>query len=90
MPRFATSSSPLIVDGLCIAQLGGDGDGVIVAFDLTTGDEKWKWGGDSPAYGSPMLMTVGGTQVVIAPTDKNMVGLQIDDGKLLWQIRSGC
>jgi hypothetical protein len=75
-----------VVDGLCIAQLGGGGDGVIVAFDLTSGDAKWKWGGDSPAYGSPMLMTVGDTQVLIAPTDKNMVALGIADGKLLWQI----
>ena len=86
VPRFATASSPLVVAGLCIAHLGGDRDGAIVAFDISTGNEKWKWVGDSPAYGSPVLMTVSGTQVVIAPTDKNMVALRAADGKLLWQI----
>lgn len=30
-PRFHPSSSPIIVDGLCIAQLGGGGNGAIVA-----------------------------------------------------------
>ena len=44
-PQFFTSSSPIVVDGLCIAQLGGEDDGGIVAYDLATGDEKWRWTG---------------------------------------------
>ncbi|PYI88103.1 MAG: hypothetical protein DME26_04130, partial [Verrucomicrobia bacterium] len=84
-PRFFTSSSPIVVDGLCIAELGGPGNGAIVAYDLATGNEKWKWTGDSPAYGSPVLMTVSGTKVIISPTDKNMVAVAVADGKLLWQ-----
>ena len=39
-PMFFTSSSPIIVDGLCIAQLGGRDDGGIVAYDLASGEEK--------------------------------------------------
>ncbi len=42
-PRFFTSSSPLVVGGLCVAQFGGEGKGGIEAFDLATGAEKWKW-----------------------------------------------
>src|SRR5205823_7433666 len=49
-PRFHPSSSPLIVDALCIAQLGGPDNGAIVAYDLATGDQKWKWTGESPGY----------------------------------------
>ena len=37
-PQFFTSSSPIVVDGLCIAQLGGAKDGGIIAYDMTTGD----------------------------------------------------
>src|SRR5262245_45802810 len=37
VPRFFASSSPIIVDGMCVAQLGGDGTGVVVALDLATG-----------------------------------------------------
>src|SRR5262249_42598273 len=54
LPRFPPSSSPIIVDGLCIAQLGGDSKGAIVAYDLAKGDEKWKWTDDGTAYASPV------------------------------------
>src|SRR6185503_7147255 len=35
-PQFFTSSSPLVVDGLCIAQLGGRDNGAMVAYDLSS------------------------------------------------------
>jgi outer membrane protein assembly factor BamB len=90
-PQFFTSSSPIVVDGMCIAQLGGAKDGGIIAYDLTTGDEKWRWMESGPAYASPVLMTVDGTKVIIAPTDGgrnqgSLVAISATDGKLLWEI----
>ena len=85
-PRFATASSPILTAGLCIAQLGGQDDGAMVAYDLATGDQTWKWAGDTPSYGSPVLMHVGGTQVIAAPTEQNMVAINVADGRLLWQV----
>jgi outer membrane protein assembly factor BamB len=84
-PSFHTSSSPVVVDGLCIAQLGGERDGGIYAFDLTTGQPRWKWTEDGPCYGSPVLMTIDGTQAVVAPTSENLVALSTD-GKVVWQM----
>jgi outer membrane protein assembly factor BamB len=84
-PRFFTSSSPVIVDGKCVAFLGGDSKGEVVAFDLASGDEKWKWAGEGPPYGSPILMTVEGTKQIVTLTDKSLVGIGAADGKLLWQ-----
>ena len=84
-PRFYTSSSPIIVDGNCIAHIGSDGSGSVTAYDLAKGDEKWKWTGDGPGYDSPVLMTAGGTRQLVALTDKNLVGIGVADGKLLWQ-----
>ena len=40
-PRFYTSSSPLIADGLCIAELGGGDNGGIIAYDLASGRTTW-------------------------------------------------
>jgi outer membrane protein assembly factor BamB len=90
-PQFFTSSSPIIVDGKCIAYLGGRGKGELVAYDLASGDEKWKWTGDGPPYGSPVLMTVDGTKQIVTPAEKSMkeksiVGISVADGKLLWQV----
>jgi outer membrane protein assembly factor BamB len=85
LPRFFTSSSPIVVGGLCIVQLGGeDRGGAIVAYDLVTGDEKWKWDEDGSAYASPVLLEVGGLKTVVAMTNRRVVALGVADGKMLW------
>ena len=88
VPRFFTSMSPIVVDGMVIAQLGGQGNGAIIAYDLATGNEKWRWSGEGPDYGSPVLLTVAGTKQIVTPTEKSIVGIAVADGKLLWQIPS--
>jgi outer membrane protein assembly factor BamB len=85
-PTFFTSTSPIVVDGMAIVQLGGPGKGTTVAFDLASGEPKWKWAGDGPGYSSPVLMTVEGTKQIVTLTEKNVVGIGIADGKVLWQI----
>jgi outer membrane protein assembly factor BamB len=85
-PRFYTSMSPLIVDDLAILQLGGGNDGTFVAYDLADGDQKWKWAGDGATYASPVLMTIDGTKVIVAQTDKRVVALDATGGKLLWKV----
>lgn len=86
-PQFYTSSSPVIADGLCIVLLGR-GKGELVAFDLANGEEKWKWaggGGGNGSYGSPVVATIGGTKQVVALADRNLGGVALADGKVLWQ-----
>jgi outer membrane protein assembly factor BamB len=85
VPRFFTSTSPIIVDGMAIVHVGGQGKGAIIAFALATGDEKWRWGAEGPDYGSPALMTVDGTKQIVTLTEKSLVGIAVVDGKLLWQ-----
>jgi outer membrane protein assembly factor BamB len=84
-PQFFTASSPIIQDGKCIAQIGGR-SGEVVAYDLTSGEEKWKWSGDGTAYGSPVLMTVDKTKMIVTPTNSSLVGINADDGKQLWKV----
>jgi outer membrane protein assembly factor BamB len=84
-PKFFTASSPLIADGLCVAQLGGEEKGGLFAYDLATGDLKWKWTEDGTAYASPVLATLAGVETVVALTTKKAVGLALADGKPLWE-----
>jgi outer membrane protein assembly factor BamB len=86
VPQFFVGMSPIAVDGMVIAHLGGPNNAAIEAFDLKTGDIKWKWTGDGPAYSSPVLMTVDGVKQVVTQTQANVVALSAADGKLLWQI----
>jgi outer membrane protein assembly factor BamB len=86
VPQFFTATSPIIVDGMAIAQLGGQGNGAIMAFDLATGNQKWKWAVEGPEYASPLLMTVEGTKQIVTLTEKSIVAVGAADGKLLWQL----
>ncbi|MBP1595708.1 MAG: hypothetical protein H6Q05_1085 [Acidobacteria bacterium] len=85
-PQFYTGMSPLIIDGMAIAFVGGADNGAIVAYDVNNGEPKWKWAGDGPAYASPVLVTVEGTRQIATLTDKMVVGVALADGRLLWQI----
>jgi len=86
VPQFFTGMSPLIVDGVCMAHVGTKDNGQVLALDLKTGNEKWKWTGDGPAYASPSLMTISGQKHIIIQTEKNLMALNLADGKVLWQI----
>lgn len=86
VPQFFTGMSPLIVENKCIAHIGTKDKGQVVAIDMKTGNELWKWSGDGPAYASPSLMTADGKKTVVVQTEKNLIGLDLSDGKLLWQM----
>jgi len=85
-PKFFTSMSPLITDGMVIVQLGSEDSGGMVALDLATGDEQWRWEGAGTAYASPALMTVGDTTQVVTLTSSSVAGISLADGSLLWEI----
>ena len=57
----------------------------MVAFDLNTGDEKWRWNGDGPSYASPLVATFTGTRTVVALTDARLIGFRPSDGTVLWE-----
>ncbi len=86
VPRFFTAMSPIIVDGMVIAHLGGQGNGAIIAYNLADGSEKWRWTAEGPEYASPVLLTVAGTKQIVTLSEKHIVGVGVTDGKLLWEL----
>ena len=86
VPRFYTSSSPIIIDGLCIAQLGSEDDGAVVAYELASGDQKWRRAEAGTAYGSPVLLTLDGVNALVMPTGDSMVAVRAENGDVLWTI----
>jgi outer membrane protein assembly factor BamB len=83
---FFTAMSPMIVDGMCIAQLGGAGNGAIISYNLDTGDEVWRWAVEGPDYASPVLLSVAGTKQIVTLTEKSIVGVDASNGKQLWKL----
>ena len=84
-PGFSTASSPLLVNGLCVVQVGGDrGNGSVVAYDLADGKEKWKWSSDGTKFASPMLLTLNDLKAIVVETAGTISAVSLADGKLLW------
>lgn len=83
-PGFSTSSSPLLVDGLCVIQTGGDRSGAVVAYELADGKEKWKWSSDGTKYASPMLLTLSDLKAVVVETAGTISAVNLADGKKVW------
>lgn len=84
-PTFGTSTSPLVDGNLLIVHVGGNNNGALTAFDMNTGEAKWRWDGDGPGYGSGVIATLAGTRQLVSFTQQNIVGVDVSNGQLLWQ-----
>jgi outer membrane protein assembly factor BamB len=85
--KTESAMSPIVEDDRCIVHVGPNTNGAVISFDLANGAPQWKWDGDGPANSSPAIMTAGGKKQLVIFTTKYLVGLDIADGKLLWQIK---
>jgi outer membrane protein assembly factor BamB len=84
-PLYHTAMSPVVDGDRVIVHIGGHNDGALTAFDVATGKVLWQWDGDGPAYGSPVILTIGGTRQVVTFTQENLVGVDAATGQLLWR-----
>lgn len=86
LPLYTSHAfSPVVEGNVVIFHTGGDAKGEIVALDVNTGAVQWSWGGDAPAYGSPMVATFDGVKQVVTITQGKLVGIDIANGTLLWE-----
>jgi outer membrane protein assembly factor BamB len=84
-PTFHTGMSPSVDGDQMIVHVGGHDDGALTAFDVATGDVRWSWDGDGPAYGSPIVVELEGVRQVVTFTQENFVGVSRATGELLWR-----
>lgn len=85
VPIWGFCASPLVVDGLVIAFVGGSGDNGLMAFDAETGEEVWSVPTPNSNYGSAQLVTFGGEPHVAFTEPSFVKGLAISSGEELWR-----
>ena len=85
-PLYGTAMSPVVEGGLVIAHVGGQDKGALTAFDAATGQVKWAYNADGPAYSSPIVVTLAGVRQVVTFTQRDFVGINVANGKLLWKL----
>lgn len=83
-PRWGLSESPLVTGDRVLVNAGGP-NASIVAFNKSDGKVIWKSQSDGAGYSSAVTQRVGGTEQAVFFTDRRAVGVDLKDGRLLWE-----
>jgi outer membrane protein assembly factor BamB len=81
---WGISESPLVVGEKVLVNPGGPGAS-IVALNKKDGSLIWKSQSDRAGYSSAIPVKIGNTTQVVFFTHKRALGLDLKDGKLLWE-----
>ena len=81
--NWGLSESPLVLSDRVLIQAGGRGASV-VALRKTDGSEIWRTQSDEPGYSSAIVHEVGGVREAVFFTAERVMGIAVDDGRLLW------
>ena len=82
--QWGISESPLVLGNKVLVNAGGPGASM-VALNKTDGSVIWKSQSDEPGYSSAIPLDVNGLTQVVFFTAQRAVGLDVRDGKLLWE-----
>lgn len=86
MPIWGITAAPLIYQDSVIQIVAGAGEACVVAFDLATGDEKWRSLDERAGYSSPVLIRQAGQDVLVCWTGESVSGLNPKTGQRHWSI----
>lgn len=81
---WGISESPLVIGDRVFVNAGGPGAS-IVALNKKDGSLIWKTQSDKAGYSSAMPLQVGGKTQVVFFTQERALGLDPNDGKVLWE-----
>ena len=82
--RWGISESPLVIGDKVLVNAGGPGAS-IVALKKADGSLIWKSQSDEAGYSSAIPVEIGGSTQVVFFTGSRGLGLDLRDGRLLWE-----
>ena len=85
-PMYGVSMSPIVLDGLVIAHIGGLDDGSLTAFDLRSGQYRWGLDQFPPGYASPVVLDLDEGRQIVTQTQRHVVGIDPRSGRVLWTL----
>jgi outer membrane protein assembly factor BamB len=85
---WGRSGSPLVAQDLVIVAMGGPKNGPkasLAAYDLETGEQKWRGGERQASYASPKYAEVCGVPMILSVNEDSVSGHDVATGKQLWE-----
>jgi outer membrane protein assembly factor BamB len=80
LPYFGLATSPVLHEESVIVLAGG-----AAAFDLASGQQRWRNAEFRESYASPILVRRGDRTILVAAGEGEVVGLDAGSGALLWR-----
>ena len=88
--QWAFGSSPIIHEGTIILQADVQQGAFLGAFDLKTGNEKWRTPrADVPTWGTPTIVQVNGRPQIIVNGWKHIGAYDFATGQEIWKLAGG-
>ena len=84
---FGAASTPLVLGGKVIANIGGSDGAGIVAFDANSGAKVWTATDHDASYSSPVAAQIDGALHAIFFTREGLVALKPETGKVAYERR---
>jgi len=88
-PDYGFASSPIVINGVPVAQIGADKGRAVAGFDPATGARRWTVGDDVVQYQSPVVVRIGRRDLVIAMGDARLFGIEPETGRLVFDHAHG-
>ncbi len=86
MPIWGITAAPLVYKDRVIQIAAGSDDSCVVAFDLQSGQERWRAIDERAGYSAPILIRQGDQDVVVCWTGESVTGLNPGTGEVHWSI----
>ena len=88
--QWGFSSSPVIHDGAVIIQADVQDNSFLAAFDVTTGEERWRTPrADVPTFSTPTVHVVNGRAQVLVNGWRHTGAYDFETGKEIWKLNGG-
>jgi outer membrane protein assembly factor BamB len=81
VPGWGFSGSPLVADDIVIVAASG----WLSAYDLATGNPRWRTSAGGGSYSSPQLLTIAGVAQVVLLNGAGATSVAPADGRVLWK-----
>jgi outer membrane protein assembly factor BamB len=88
--QWGFASSPIIHDGTVIVQCDVQQDSFVAAFDVRTGEPKWRTPReDVPTWSTPTIYKAGDQTRVVVNGYKQIAGYDFESGSAVWHLTGG-
>ena len=84
---FGAASTPLVLDGMVLANIGGQEGAGIVAFDAATGETLWTATDHEASYASPVAARLDGKTMAVFFTREGLAAVDPENGEVAYERR---